>query len=62
MLIPPLELEKAVAADKVSDSLLDCLEAHGTASLALEMVDDGSQSLEVLVTAPVGAVIQGLAI
>ncbi len=59
---PPgeLELEKAIAADEVAHLLLHRIEANETARLALKMVNDGRQGLEILATVTVRAVVQSL--
>jgi len=58
----PLEGEPPVAADNVANVALHRLEAHSAASLTFEMVDDGSQGLEVVGAAAVGTVVQRLLI
>ena len=54
------EVEPAVAADKVGEPVLHCLEAHEVAFLAFKVVDDSRQCLEVDTAASVRAVVEGL--
>jgi hypothetical protein len=53
-----LEAEQAFAADDVPDTPLNGIKAHGTARLALEMVDNSTQGLELDAAAEVRAVIE----
>jgi hypothetical protein len=54
------ELEPPVAADQIADVPLHRLKAHGATALALQVVDDSSQSLEVGGAAPVRAMVESL--
>lgn len=49
-------------ADEVADAALDLIEAHGAATLALQMVDQRAQSGEVLSALSAEAVVEGLLI
>lgn len=55
-----LKLQQAVSADDVADALLDRFEPHSATRLALEVVDNSSQGLELAGAAVVGAVVQHL--
>lgn len=55
-----LKPEQPVAADNVANAVLHRLEAHCPARLALEVVDDGSERLEIGAAAEFGAMVQRL--
>jgi len=57
-----LEGKHTVASDHVAHLALHGVEAHRAAGLALQVVEDGRQSPEVLSAEAVGAVVQSLVI
>lgn len=54
------EADHSGGIDDSLDGLLDSIEAHELAALALQMVDDSRESRKVLVAAAVGTVVQAL--
>lgn len=60
---PPLSVPyQAAGPDQVADVVLHSLEPHETAGLTLEMIDEGSQGLELHPATALGAVIEVLLI